>query len=130
MKEISREELYNILKLHEMYLNNEDGGVRASLQDADLRCANLRYADLRDADLQRAYLRDADLQGADLRDADLQGADLRDADLQRADLQGADLQGADLDYSCLPLWCGSLTAHSDDKQLIQITYHLVKVICI
>ena len=41
MKEISREELYNILKLHEMYLNNEDGGVRASLQGADLQGADL-----------------------------------------------------------------------------------------
>ena len=48
--------------------------------------------------------------------ADLCGANLRDADLRRADL----------DFSCLPLWCGSLTAHFDDKQLRQIAYHLVK----
>ena len=48
------------------------------------------------------------------------------ADLQGANLRGADLQGADLDFSCLPLWCGSLSANFDDKQLIQIAYHLVK----
>ena len=58
--------------------------------------------------------------------ADLCGANLRDADLRRADLRDADLRGADLDFSCLPLWCGSLTAHFDDKQLRQIAYHLVK----
>lgn len=45
---------------------------------------------------------------------------------KRADLSGADLSGADLDYSGLPLWCGSLSAHFDDKQLRQIAYHLVK----
>ena len=45
---------------------------------------------------------------------------------ERADLQYADLQDANLDYSCLPLWCGSLSAHFDDRQLAQIAYHLVK----
>ena len=53
-------------------------------------------------------------------------ADLRYADLENADLEKANLKGANLDFSCLPLWCGSLSAHFDDKQLIQITYHLVK----
>jgi len=43
-----------------------------------------------------------------------------------ASLSHADLRGADLDYSCLPLWCGSLEAHFDDRQLVQIAYHLVK----
>ena len=53
-------------------------------------------------------------------------ADLSGADLSEADLSGANLSGADLDYSCLSLWCGSLKANFDDKQLIQIAYHLVK----
>lgn len=38
----------------------------------------------------------------------------------------ADLNRADLDYSCLPLWCGSLDVHFDDRQLYQIAYHLVR----
>ena len=63
---------------------------------------------------------------ADLRGADLSNADLRDADLSNADLRSAYLRGADLDYSCLPLWCGSLYAHFDDCQIIQILYHAVK----
>lgn len=37
----------------------------------------------------------------------------------------ADLSGADLDYSCLPLWYGSLKTNFDDRQLIQIAFHLV-----
>lgn len=47
------------------------------------------------------------------------------ADLRGADLRGADLRGADLDFSCLPIWCGSLGVHMDDKQIIQILYHLI-----
>ena len=58
--------------------------------------------------------------------ANLSHADLRGANLSHADLRGANLRGADLDYSCLPLWCGSLEAHFDDRQLVQIAYHLVK----
>ena len=58
--------------------------------------------------------------------ADLCGADLCGANLYGADLCGADLYGADLDFSCLPLWCGSLEANFDSKQLKQIAYHLVK----
>ena len=44
----------------------------------------------------------------------------------RANLYGANLSGANLDYSCLPLWCGSLSANFDDRQIIQFVYHIVK----
>ena len=53
-------------------------------------------------------------------------ANLSMANLSRANLSGANLSRADLDYSVLPLWCGSLKANFDDKQLTQIAYHLVK----
>jgi|GEM_PF-387494 Uncharacterized low-complexity proteins len=107
---------------------------RANLQRANLQRANLQDADLQDADLQRANLQDADLQRADLQRANLQDADLRDADLQRADLQRANLQdanlrGADLDFSCLPLWCGSLKMTVDRKIAAQIAYHFCALRC-
>ena len=63
---------------------------------------------------------------ADLREANLRGANLREADLYGADLRGANLREADLDFSCMPLWCGSLGANFDSRQLKQIAYHLVK----
>lgn len=59
-------------------------------------------------------------------ESDGERADLRDANLRCANLQGANLQGADLDFSCFPLWCGGLDIHLDDRQLIQIAYHLVR----
>ena len=93
--------LERILELHAKWLNGEEGGERADLSHADLS-------------------------GADLREADLREANLSHADLSDADLRGADLRGADLDYSCLPLWCGSLSVDFDDRQLKQIAYHLVK----
>lgn len=138
--------LEKILELHTKWLIGEEGGKRANLKRLDLRGVDLRNANLRNANLQRANLRRANLAGADLRWANFEGADLRwanfeGADLRWANLRGADLgwanltavtlreadlRGADLDYSCLPLWCGSLSAHFDDKQLKQIAYHLVK----
>ena len=103
---MSPEQLKEILDNHKMWLAGKEGGKRANLIDANLEGADLR--------------------GADLRGADLSGADLRGADLSGANLSGADLRGADLDFSCLPLWCGSLSAHFDDNQIIQIVYHAVK----
>ena len=55
-------------------------------------------------------------------------ADLRGADLRGADLRRADLRRADLDYSCLPLWCGSLTANMDDRQVKQLLYHTLSIV--
>ena len=47
---------------------------------------------------------------------------------ERADLYGADLRGADLDYSCLPLWCGSLLANMDNRQVKQLLSHTLSVV--
>ena len=102
---------------------------RADLSDADLSDADLRGADLRRADLRGADLRRADLRGADLRRADLSDADLSDADLRGADLRRADLRGADLDYSCYPLWCGSLHLKADKRLACQLAYHLCSMQC-
>ena len=127
---MNKKELDCVISKHKEWING-DGGEYASLIHEDLRGASLRYAnlshaDLSGADLSDADLRDANLKYANLRDADLTGANLRDADLTDADLRGANLRDTNLDYSCLPLWCGSLEAHFDDKQLVQIAYHLVK----
>ena len=127
---MDKKELDCVISKHKEWING-DGGEYASLSHADLRGASLRYAslshaDLSGADLSDANLRYANLRCANLRCANLRCANLRHASLSGADLSGADLSGADLDYSCLPLWCGSLEAHFDDRQLVQIAYHLVK----
>ena len=127
---MNKKELDCVISKHKEWING-DGGEYASLSYADLRGASLRYANLshaylRGADLSHADLSGADLSDADLRDANLKYANLRDADLTGADLTGANLRDTNLDYSCLPLWCGSLEAHFDDRQLVQIAYHLIK----
>ena len=106
----------------------------ADLRGANLRGANLSNADLSDADLSDADLSDADLRGANLRSADLRGADLGGANLRGADLGGANLRGAnlrcaDLDYSCYPLWCGSLHLKADKRLACQLAYHLCSMQC-
>ena len=55
-------------------------------------------------------------------------ADLRGADLRDANLRGADFRGANIDYSCWPLWCGSLDVKIDRRIFCQLAYHLCRVI--
>ena len=103
---MTREDLDKILKNHKLWIHGKEGG-------------------------EVAEFRGADLQGVDFSNVDLRGADLSYANLCEADLKGADLKNTNLrntylDFSCLPLWCGSLSAKFDDKQLAQIAYHLVK----
>ena len=144
--------LNEILRKHKLWLEDDEKGERANLQDANLQNADLEGVNLQDANLQNANLKgsnlqDADLQNADLKGsnlqnaylqdaylqdvylqgADLQNADLKGSDLQDADLQRANLQGADLDFSCLPLWCGGLNFKIDERIAKQITYHLINL---
>ena len=99
---MEQKKLDEILRLHKMWLNGEKEGERANLQDANFQGANLRGASLWDADL-------------------------RDADLRSADLQGANLRGANLDYSCWPLWCGSLDVKVDRRIAAQLAYHFCRL---
>jgi uncharacterized protein YjbI with pentapeptide repeats len=71
------------------------------LRDVDLRGADLIGADLSGADLSFANLRDADLSGAILLGANLRDANLRGADLLGANLRGADLLGANLRFAIM-----------------------------
>ena len=136
MKRITQEELAVFLRKHKLWLENEEGGEIADLSGANLSGADLSGANLSGADLSRANLSGADLSRANLSGANLSRANLSRANLSRANLSeaylswanlsGANLSGANLDFSSLPLWCGSLKANFDDRQLIQIAYHLVK----
>ena len=91
MRTISKDELTEILKKHEMWLNGEVDGIMADLCETDLRWVNFRGADL-----CWVNFRGADLSGADLRGADLSWASLCGANLYKADLRGANLSGTDL----------------------------------
>ena len=87
---MTKEELQDIIKSHERWLNGGDG------KRADLSRANLRYADLRNAYLIGANLRDADLRDANMSHSDLRGADLSSANLNDANLCYAGLSRANL----------------------------------
>ena len=113
---MTQEELNKVLEKHKKWLNDEEGGEKADLSNANLYEANLNGANLNGADLD----------GADLRLADLRHANLWHANLWRANLNGADLRRANLDFSAFPLWCGGLDVHIDDRLAVQLLYHLVR----
>ena len=137
---MTQEELNMILDKHRKWLNDEEGGgERAYLREANLRGADLSETDLRRAKLCRANLRRADLRRVNFSETDLRRASLNEADLRRADLRraklseaylgGADLCGANLDYSCWPLWCGSLDVKVDARIARQLAYHFCRLDC-
>ena len=101
----------------------------ADLSYTDLSYIDLSYTDLNGAVLNGAILNGAVLNGAILKGAVLNGAILNGADLRGADLRGTDLRGADLDYSCYPLWCGSLHLKADKRLACQLAYHLCSLQC-
>lgn len=101
MKNISVEELNEILEKHEMWLKGEKGGERADLWNTDLRGFDLTDANLSGANLRKSDLGGATLMYADLKYADFKYTDLSAADLNDADLRGVDLTGADLSYTNL-----------------------------
>lgn len=106
---MTQEELQTILEKHKKWMNDVPGG-----ECANLRGVNLEYANLENANLRCANLEDADLKGANLKGANLKNANLK---------------GANLDYSCWPLWCGSLRNVRIDKRIFaQLAYHLCRVI--
>ncbi len=99
MKKYTQEELNEILKNHQHWLNEDCRhwqSMRADLSDTDLSDADLSDANLNNANLHRANLYHANLCCANLRYADLIGANLSDANLYRANLYYADLSGANL----------------------------------
>ena len=98
----------------------------ANLCNANLRMANLSNARLCEANLRDAILSEANLVGSSLTKANLRYADLRYANLRGANLIETNLYGADLDYSCLPLWCGSLQAKIDKRTFCQLLYHTLR----
>lgn len=101
---MTQKELNVILDKHRKWLNSEEGGKRAVFFWADLHRADLYRADLRRANLCWV-------------------------DLYRADLRYANLRGADLDYSCWPLWCGSLDVKVDARIARQLAYHFCRLDC-
>lgn len=98
----------------------------ADLRHADLSHAALNYADLSSADLNSANLMGADLSNAKLIQATLSNANLNSAKLHMASLRNAKLRNANLDYSCLPLYCGSLNIKIDKRIACQLLYHALR----
>ena len=123
---MTQKELDKIIYKHQLWLIDEKGGERANLCYKDISNLNMSHCDLSGAKMRGATLLHCDMEYCDLRDCDMRGSLIIYCNMICCDIRGADMEGANIDYSCLPLWCGSLTAHFDDRQLRQIAYHLVK----
>lgn len=103
----------------------------ASIDNADMRDAHMRGANMESIEMRGANMESAEMVNVNMRFATMIGANMENANMEYADIRNANMgdtnmNGANIDYSCLPLWCGTLWTHFDDIQLKQIAYHLVK----
>ena len=81
-------------------------------------------------DKHRKWLNDEEGgERANLYRANLYRANLCGANLCGANLREANLHGANLDYSCWPLWCGSLDVKVDARIARQLAYHFCRLDC-
>jgi len=96
LKKITKEELNEVLRLHRMWLELKEGGVKADLSRTDLS-----GMDLHDANLTRACLHNANLNGTNLTHANLTRANIGSANLTSANLTRAVLTEAFLNYANL-----------------------------
>lgn len=106
-------------------LNNADLHG-SNISEADFRGANLNKAELSNAECLETNFKDANLQEANFKGADLRWADLSGADLRKVNFKNADLREVNIDYSCWPLWCGSLDVKIDKRIFCQLLYHTLR----
>ena len=142
-KEMNQEELDIVIERSEKYWNGEPEGEIAKLNGAvmiglDMRAANMRDADMSDANIRDAYMSGTDMSwanmsGTDMRSAYMSGANMHGTNMSWADICGAyindaDMKGTNIDYSCWPLWCGSLRAQIDERIARQLLYHVLSAV--
>ncbi len=102
LKQLSKEDLAEILKQHKVWLDSKGTKGRAAnfvktdLRGASLVGLNLAQANFKEAYLYGAYLKKSNLQSAKFSDANLRGANLRWANLKKADLKHTNLMKADM----------------------------------
>lgn len=101
LRKLTTEELKEILKSHELWLNDKKAGKRANLSKCDLAEFNLEQVNLEKANLEASDLRRVNLYGANLIQSNLRKALLSNADLQATELIEADLRHAKLDEADL-----------------------------
>lgn len=106
LKQITQDELIEILKKHEKWVRDEPGGERADLSNTDLKGIDLTGAFLPSALLNGANFENALMSKVNFMHADLVNANFTNAIMPEAKLRSANLSGANLtnvDFTCADL---------------------------
>lgn len=91
-RQISNEELKEMIRLHQLWRNREKDGVRADFSVASLIGEDFSGLNLSFANMESCYLANANFSNAILNNVDFSGAILWDADFTNADLCGSDFR--------------------------------------
>lgn len=97
MKRITQEELNNLIRAYEQWLDNGEIGKRPVFSNLDLSNLSFRRADLYKALFENSNLRGCNFRRANLERVSFRNANLENASLKEANLFQANLNGAILD---------------------------------
>ncbi len=111
--------------LHKLWLNGDPEGVRANLNFADMKYANLENADLRKAIITNSDLRWSNIKHVNFREADLNGTDFSYAKASFANFDKADICNARFD--CCNLISAYFSKIPTSLTISQFNYEVEKV---
>lgn len=116
---MTQRELDRVIADHRLWLESVgEQGKRADLTGVNLTGLNMSGADMTWAIMS----------GANLTGLDMTGIDMTGAIMAGAIITGAKFAGTNIDYSCWPLWCGSLDVIVDKRIFAQLAYHLCRLL--
>lgn len=100
-RKFNKWDIQEMIKLHKMWLNKEEGGVKLELCQKDLQELNFSNADLRNAtfdwcDLKNANFENSNLENANFEDSYLSYVSFKNANLTNANLKSTRLVLTDL----------------------------------
>lgn len=96
MKEITQEQLNNVIELHQKWLNREDGGEKADLSDYDLQGKNLSNATLSNVNFSGSYLRNANFSDSFLKNANFKNTYLKYVNFSYSNLVNSNFSNTNL----------------------------------
>jgi hypothetical protein len=89
---MTENELFEIIEKHKRWLDNEDGGEMATLQNADLSGLRLDHVDLQGVNFINANLQNIHIEASNFRHANFSGANLGHAFISKSDFSCVNFQ--------------------------------------
>jgi len=129
--ELYNADLYNVDFSHtKLRDSNLSGSILTNsvFYRTDISWVNMKCVSGTNVTFNQSNLGWSDFSGADLKNSIFRNSRLTGVNFINVKLNGTRLYNNDIDFSCFPLFCGSLDIKCDEKLFQQLAYHLCRLI--